>query len=312
LLILGDAENTTVNRSPQSSAKNDNEDNMLEKKKLHLSRINKASAWLKKKLKRLSPDTLMIMGSGLSKSVPPLEDSVTISYADIPGFLRPTVEGHTGELEVGRYGNRVVAVMKGRFHFYEGHDISDLAIPLRVFGRLGVKNVIVTAAAGSVHKDVNPGSFVILKDHINFMGVHPLRGVYDSSFGAMFTDFTDAYDKRFRTAALAACRKNKIPSREGVYLATMGPTYETAAEIRMYKMWGADVIGMSTVPEVLAARQLGMRILGVSCVTNLCTGISATPLNHEEVLEVGRLVAEKFKGFVADLLKSKAFEDICG
>ncbi|MDD4003689.1 MAG: purine-nucleoside phosphorylase [Elusimicrobiaceae bacterium] len=281
---------------------------ITKKKSQHIARIEKAAAWLKKNLKGLTPDTLMIMGSGLSKSVPQLKNSITISYDRIPGFLRSTVEGHAGELEIGKSGALTVAIMKGRFHYYEGHAMSDLAIPIRVFGALGVKNLVVTAAVGSVHKNVKPGSFVILRDHINFMGVHPLRGVYDKRFGPMFPDLTDVYAPALRRAALAACRKNKIPAREGVYLAGFGPTYETPTEIRMFRSWGADVVGMSTVPEVLAASQLGMRVLGVACVTNLAAGISASPLTHQEVLDAGVMIASKFKGFIADLLKASAFE----
>lgn len=279
-----------------------------EKKSLHVARIEKAVAWLKKNLKGRVPDTLMIMGSGLSKSAPELQNTITISYEKIPGFLKSTVEGHAGELEVGTYGNRTVAIMKGRFHYYEGHDMSDLAIPIRVFGSLGVKNMIVTAAVGSVHKTLKPGNFAILKDHINFMGVHPLRGVYDKKFGPMFPDLTIAYDPALRRAALAACKKHKIHAREGVYLAGFGPTYETPTEIRMFKKWGADVVGMSTVPEVLVARQLGIRVLGIACITNLAAGISSAPLTHQEVLDAGEMIAKKFKGFAADLLKSPAFE----
>lgn len=274
----------------------------------HLARIEKAASWLKKNLKGLTPDTLMIMGSGLSKSAPDLKNSVTIPFEKIPGFLRSTVEGHAGELEVGKCGKLTVAIMKGRFHYYEGHDMSDLAIPIRTFWKIGVKNLVVTAAVGSVHKNVKPGSFVILNDHINFMGMHPLRGVHDKQFGPMFPDVSTVYTPALRKAALAACKKNKIPAREGVYLAGFGPTYETPTEIRMFKSWGADVVGMSTVPEVLVASQLGLRVVGVTCVTNLAAGISPTPLTHQEVLDAGEMIAKKFKGFSTDLLNSPAFE----
>jgi len=271
----------------------------------HFERISQITAWLEKKLGGLKPEVAVIMGSGLSESVPPLEESVAIPYGDIPGFLKSTVSGHAGKLLVGKTSGKTVAFMQGRFHYYEGHPMSDIAIPIRALGKLGVKTLIVTAAVGSVHKHIKPGDLVVISDHINLMGCNPLRGVYSEEFGPMFPDMTEAYDKKYRRLALDICKKVGISATEGVYLAGFGPSYETPAEIRAFRQWGADVVGMSTVPEVIVARQMGIKVLGLSWITNLASGVSDYPLSHQEVLEQGKKVAGNFKTLLAELLKNQ-------
>jgi len=278
--------------------------------KEHVRRVEGITRWLGKKLGKLRPELAVIMGSGLSGCVPPLEDSVSISYADIPGFPQSTVQGHAGTLLAGKTKEGLgVAMMQGRFHYYEGHAIGDLAIPVRALYGLGVKKLIVTAAVGSVKRSVKPGDLVVLNDHINFMCRNPLRGIYDSRFGKMFTDMTEPYDPVFRRETLKLCKKLGIRATEGVYLAETGPSYETAAEIRAFAMLGADVVGMSTVPEVLVARQLGMRVLGLCWVTNLATGISSARLSHQEVVAQGKLVAVKFQKLLQAVLSLPQVRD---
>jgi len=270
--------------------------------KQHVERVDSVTAWLKEKLGNLKPELAVIMGSGLSNCVPPLEKEIKISYDDIPGFPKSSVPGHAGNLLVGKYKGMTVAMMQGRFHYYEGHELGDIAVPIRVLGQLGVTKLIVTAAVGSVRKAVTPGSLVVLSDHINFMGRNPLRGIYDKRFGPMFPDMTEPYDAAFRKTALMLCQKLKIQATEGVYIAGTGPSYETPAEIRAFSVWGADVVGMSTVPEVIVARQMGMRVLGLSWVTNLASGISSQPLSHQEVLEEGKKVEVSFRQLLLELL----------
>lgn len=273
----------------------------------HVAKTDKLAAWISKKLKGLKPTVAVIMGSGLSGAVPEMDDAVTIPYGDIPGFLKSTVQGHAGTLVVGTHNGVVIAFMKGRFHYYEGHAMHDLALPIRMLHKLGVKHLVVTAAVGSVKKNIKPGSVVILNDHMNFMGANPLRGVHDDSFGAMFPDMTEPYDAALRKATVSICRKRKIPHAEGVYVASMGPSYETPAEVKAFAMLGGTVVGMSTVPEVIAARQLRMKVLGLSWVTNLASGVSDLALTHEEVLEVGKESAKRMKVMLDDLTASAAF-----
>lgn len=280
----------------------------MDTKKEHIKRVESVSAWIKKNIKTLKPDTAIIMGSGLSDSIPPLENKIEISYDKIPNFLKSTVAGHAGKLLFGKFGRHTLMIMQGRFHFYEGNAMGDIAIPIRVMGKLGIKNLIVTAAVGSVNKNVKPGTIVVLKDHINMMGTNPLIGIYDKDFGPMFPDMTDVYTAKYRSEVMAICRKLKIKSKEGVYLAGFGPSYETPAEIKAFRSWGADVVGMSTVPEVIVARQMGIKIIGLSTVTNLASGVSKAPLSHQEVIEEGKKVAKNVTKLLQQILKSPKIE----
>ena len=252
--------------------------------------------------------TALVLGSGLGAFADDLENAVKIPYAEIPHFQRSTVEGHAGQLVLGEIENVPVAVQQGRFHFYEGYDMQQVIFPVRTFGILGIKNLILTNAAGSVQATFKPGNLMLIRDHINLMGVNPLRGANDERFGARFPDMTGVYDKNFQEIAYAEAGKiaeerfnNQLEEENrpfmwrGVYCALSGPTYETPAEITMLRLLGADAVGMSTVPEAIAARHQAMKILGISCITNLAAGMSDEPINHEEVMETGAKVAGIFK-----------------
>ncbi len=252
--------------------------------------------------------TAIVLGSGLGALGDELVNAVQIPYEDIPGFARSTVEGHAGQLVLGEIEGVAIAVQQGRFHYYEGYDMEQVMTPVRTFGVLGIKNLILTNAAGSLNSDMTPGTLMLIADHLNCMGVNPLRGPNDTRFGPRFPDMSEVYDQEFRHIAReeanAIARERFDNGRDevetdfmnsGVYCALSGPTYETPAEIHMFRQLGADAVGMSTVPEAIAARHQGMRVLGISCITNLAAGMSADPINHAEVMETGARVAEVFK-----------------
>lgn len=252
--------------------------------------------------------TAVVLGSGLGAFADELENAVKIPYEKIPGFARSTVEGHAGQLVLGEIGGQAVAVQQGRFHYYEGYEMEQVMMPVRTFGLLGIKNLILTNAAGSLNSDMIPGSLMLITDHLNCMGVNPLRGPNDSRFGPRFPDMSDIYDREFQDIASEEAKsisrerfekgldKEKVDfMHRGIYCGLSGPTYETPAEIRMLREYGADAVGMSTVPEAIAARHQGTRVLGISCITNLAAGMSDEPINHEEVMETGARVAEVFK-----------------
>jgi purine-nucleoside phosphorylase len=251
-----------------------------------------------------APRAAVTLGSGLGAGLPRLEGAVDVPYEDIPGFPRSTVQGHAGRLHLGTLPGRglPVAILQGRFHYFEGHPMESVTLPLRALQRLGLKTLILTSAVGSMRPDRKPGHVVVLKDHINLMGANPLRGVHGPQFGPMFPDLGDAYSPRLRKLALAECRRHKVPAKEGVYLAISGPSYETPAEIRAFRRLGGDVVGMSTVPEVIAARQLGVEVLTLSWISNMAAGLSKSQLTHEEVLELGRKMAAKLKGVLEAVL----------
>jgi len=271
-----------------------------------LANVEKTAGWLKKIAAGFKPQTAIIAGSGLGNSLPRLEDKVSISYKDIPGFPSTTVKGHAGELVFGRMGGRDAVMMRGRFHYYEGRPLSFIAFPIRVLAALGVKNLLLTAAVGSLKPALKPGDMLILRDHLNLMGSNPLMGNYHEAFGAMFPDMNEPYDKVLRREAMKLARKFKIRAREGVYTAVTGPSYETPAEVKMYRLLGGDIAGMSVVPETITARQLKMRVAGLCWISNFTSGISKTTLTHEEVLALGEKVSEKMRALLEGLLKSKA------
>jgi purine-nucleoside phosphorylase len=256
-------------------------------------RVEAAARFLLKQTK-LRPKIALVLGSGLGAFADDFTGATRIPYAKIPNFPRSTAIGHAGQLVIGKVDGIEVAAMQGRVHLYEGYSVKDVAFPIRVFARMGVKAVILTNAAGGIKKDFTQGRLVVLSDHINLQGVNPLSGPNDENFGARFPDMSVAYDKRFRELALAEGRLLGIELGEGVYAALAGPSYETPAEIRYLKTIGADLVGMSTVPEVIAARHSGMRVLGISCVTNAAAGILAQPLDHNEVLQTGERVKGQF------------------
>ncbi len=258
-------------------------------------------------------DTALVLGSGLGAFADEVENRVIIAYEEIPHFQKSTVQGHAGQLVLGEVAGVSVAVQQGRFHFYEGHEMAQVIFPVRVFGVLGVKSLILTNAAGSVDTDFKQGTLMLIRDHINLMGVNPLRGANDERFGVRFPDMTEVYSLRYQDVAISVAKEMAIEKakademrtgkkqemhrilRRGVYCGLSGPSYETPSEIRMLRLLGADAVGMSTVPEALAARHLGIKVLGISCITNLAAGISDETINHEEVMETGAKVAAVLK-----------------
>lgn len=249
---------------------------------------------------KLRPKIALVLGSGLGAFADEFSVATRIPYAEIPYFPRSTAIGHAGQLVIGKVGAIPVAGMQGRVHLYEGYSAKDVVFPIRVFARMGVKALILTNAAGGIKREFTQGRLVVISDHINLQGVNPLTGPNDERFGLRFHDMTAAYDKRFREMAIGEGNRQGIGMYEGVYAALAGPSYETPAEIRYLRAIGADLVGMSTVPEVIAARHGGLRVLGISCVTNAAAGILDQPLNHVEVLET----AERVKGQFISLLKA--------
>jgi purine-nucleoside phosphorylase len=231
-----------------------------------------------------------------------LSEPLRVPYADIPSFPRSTAVGHAGQLVIGKSGDMPVAVMQGRVHLYEGYSAGEVAFPTRVLGRMGIRALILTNAAGGINLEYGQGALVVLRDHINLQGQNPLTGTNDERFGHRFPDMSYAYSKRLREIALEEARRLGIAPREGVYAALGGPSYETPAEIRYLRTIGADLVGMSTVAETIAARHMGIEVLAISCVTNMAAGILDKPLDHEEVLEVGRRVMGQFVALLRAVL----------
>jgi len=251
---------------------------------------------------QVRPQIGLVLGSGLGAFADELADAVRIPYAQIPSFPRSTAVGHAGQLVVGKAGEVPVAVMAGRVHLYEGYSASEVAFPVRVLGRMGVRVVVLTNAAGGINLEYGQGALVVIRDHINLQGQNPLVGENDERLGPRFPDMSYTYPKSYRGIALEEAKKLSIPPREGVYVALLGPSYETPAEIRYLRTIGADLVGMSTVPEAIAARHMGMSVLAISCVTNMAAGVLDQPLNQEEVLETGRRVMGQFVALLRAVL----------
>jgi purine-nucleoside phosphorylase len=254
---------------------------------------------------KLRPKIALVLGSGLGGFADEFATAAKIPYAKIPNFPQSTAVGHAGQLVLGAVEGVEVVGMQGRVHLYEGYSVKEVTFPVRVFSRMGVKAVVLTNAAGGINKEFTQGRLVVIRDHINLQGVNPLSGPNDEHFGARFPDMSEAYDKKFRALALAEGRRLGINLGEGVYAALAGPSYETPAEIRYLRTIGADLVGMSTVPEVIAARHSGLRVLGISCVTNAAAGVLDQPLDHKEVLETAERVKGQFiallRGVIPDL-----------
>jgi len=262
-------------------------------------RAETAAKFIQKKT-RLRPKIALVLGSGLGAFADEFAQATRIPYSKIPHYPRSTAIGHAGQLVIGTVEGVEVAGMQGRVHLYEGYSAKELAFPIRVFARMGVKAIILTNAAGGVKREFIEGRLVVISDHINLLCVNPLAGPNEDKFGARFPDMTAAYDKRFRELTLAEGRLLGINLGEGVYAAVAGPSYETPAEVRYLRSIGADLVGMSTVPEVIAARHSGLRVLGISCVTNAAAGVLDQPLDHKDVLET----AERMKGQFTGLLRA--------
>jgi len=261
------------------------------------SRANEAAAFIRQKTS-LQPKIALVLGSGLGGFADELAERTVIPYAQIPHFPVSGAEGHAGNLVIGKVGDVPVAAMQGRVHFYEGYSMQRVTFPVRVFARLGIKAMLLTNAAGGINLKYSQGSLVVIKDHINFQGNNPLIGPNDERFGVRFPDMTEAYAADYRKIALEEGRRLGINIFDGIYIALSGPSYETPAEIHFFRTIGADLVGMSTVPETIVARQCGMKVLAISCVTNMAAGTTGEPLNHAEVMATGERVRKYFVGLV--------------
>src|SRR6201988_3585711 len=256
-------------------------------------RADRAANFILRKTK-LRPRIALVLGSGLGDFADEFTNDTKIPYAKIPNFPQSTAIGHAGRLVIGNVGDLPVAGMQGRVHLYEGYSVKEVAFPIRVFARMGIKAVIITNAAGGINRNYSQGCLVAIRDHVNFQGVNPLTGPNDERFGLRFPDMTQAYDREFQRFVTEEGKKLALNIHNGVYLAVQGPSYETPAEIYAFRAIGADLVGMSTVPEVIAARHSGIRVLGISCVINMAAGTTDAPLNQEEVLETGQRVKSQF------------------
>ncbi len=276
---------------------------MVSMSKTYFDRVMGAAAFLREKLEsatgEAAPQIAMVLGSGLGAAANAVEQPVIVPYAEIPHFPRSTVEGHSGRIVAGPLNGVCVVIMQGRVHYYEGYTPEQVTFPMRVLGALGVRAVVLTNAAGGIKEGYRVGQLVALADHINFTGFNPLVGTNEARFGfrpgsgLRFFDMTEAYSKALRALAREAAQEEGFELDEGVYLALSGPSFETPAEIRAFRTLGATLVGMSTVPETIVARHMGIEVLGISCVTNLAAGLSATRLSHEEVFEAGRQVEDR-------------------
>jgi purine-nucleoside phosphorylase len=270
----------------------------------HYDDVEGAAAFLRTRIARF-PSTAIVLGSGLGAFADRLESPAVLPYEDIPNWPASKVIGHAGKLVAGTSGGRPVAGLAGRVHFYEGHPLTTVTFATRVLARLGIKTLVLTNAAGGINTSFTPGTLMVIDDHLNFMGSNPLVGPNDDRFGVRFPDMTEIYSARLRRIADDAAAAAGVAVRHGVYVGLHGPSYETPAEIRAFRTLGADAVGMSTVPEAIVARHMGVEVLGVSCITNPAAGVLPTPLHHDEVMEVARRVSGEFmsllEGIVARL-----------
>jgi purine-nucleoside phosphorylase len=269
--------------------------------------VSEAAAFVRSRLGRLTPQIAIVLGSGLGAVAEAVGDPVVVPFAEVPHFPKSTVEGHSGRIVAGSLGGVDVVVLQGRVHFYEGYTPQQVTFPARVLGALGVRALVLTNAAGGIAEGYRIGQLVALADHINLMGFNPLVGPNEPRYacvpgaGLRFFDMTEAYSRRLRVLAQEAAAEEGFVLGEGVYLAVSGPSFETPAEIRAFRTLGATLVGMSTVPETIVARHMGMEVLGISCVTNLAAGLSASPLSHQEVFEAGRQVEHRLAGLLKRL-----------
>lgn len=257
----------------------------------------------------LEPRVAIILGSGLGGFADEFEDAVAIPYAEIPGFPASTAQGHAGRLVIGRVAQIPVLAMQGRVHYYEGYSLEEVTFPIRTFKLLGIRTLVLTNAAGGIDVELSQGALMVISDHLNLMGANPLRGPNDERFGPRFPDLSEAYSRDLQEALVDEARKLGIEIRRGIYAALPGPSYETPAEIHMLRALGADAVGMSTVPETIVARHMGMNVLGISCITNMAAGISDEPINHDEVIETGRRVRAVFTQLLRGVISRLTTED---
>jgi len=277
----------------------------------YFDQVMEAAAHLRERIQgaagQTAPQIAIVLGSGLGAAANAVEQPVIVPYAEIPHFPQSTVEGHSGRVVAGLLSGVPIVILQGRVHSYEGYSPAQVTFPMRVLGALGVRAVVLTNAAGGIREGYRVGQFVVLADHINFTGFNPLVGPNESRFGFLsgsglrFFDMTEAYSRALRTLAREAAQEEEIDLEEGIYLALSGPSFETPAEIRAFRTLGATLVGMSTVPETIVARHMGIEVLGISCVTNLAAGLSGTQLSHEEVFEAGRKVEDWLARLLARL-----------
>jgi purine-nucleoside phosphorylase len=266
-------------------------------------RIREAAAYIAEKAGGLRPQIGLILGSGLGVLADLIEQAIVLDYADIPHFPVSTVEGHAGQLLLGRVKGKPVLMMKGRFHGYEGYGPETVSFPVRVMKELGVKTLVVTNAAGGINETFQVGDLMVIRDHINLTGRNPLIGPNDDALGVRFPDMSEAYSKRLRALAHSVAERQGLKLQEGVYVGLLGPSYETPAEIRMLRILGGDAVGMSTVPEVIVARHSGIEVLGFSCISNMAAGMLDQPLSHAEVMETTERVKPKFLQLVLGIIE---------
>lgn len=267
------------------------------------SKLATAAEWLRGRVPH-PPLVGVILGSGLGDFADGVDGRVTIPYGDIPGFPASAVVGHSGTLVAGTVRGVPTVVLSGRVHYYEGHPMPAVVFPARVLGLLGCRTVIVTNAAGGIDKSFKSGNLMLIDDHINGFGTNPLVGGNDEDLGPRFPDMSDAYRKDLRTLAFAVAKHQQVPLRHGIYVGVHGPSYETPAEIRAFRMWGAHAVGMSTVPEVIALNQMGVGVLGISCITNMAAGVLEQKLEHKEVLETTQRVKGEFVRLLTALVQA--------
>ena len=268
----------------------------------YLQQVDAAAVAIRGRCGHTSPDVAIVLGSGLGEFANRLQDAVSIPYGDLPHWPASNVIGHEGRLVVGMLGGRRVAALSGRVHFYEGHDLRTVTFAARVMARLGVKALILTNAAGGINVALTPGTLMVIDDHINLLGSNPLVGANEDAFGARFPDMTEVYSRRLRGVADQVAREQGLPIGHGVYVALHGPSYETPAEIRYLRAIGADAVGMSTVPEAIVARHMGVEVLGISCISNAAAGVLPQPLNHDEVMAVARQVRDAFAALLEGII----------
>jgi purine-nucleoside phosphorylase len=270
-----------------------------------MSRINEAYGYLSRHIKQ-KPEVCIVLGSGLGSYAETFSGAEVIPYGDIPGFPVSTVEGHAGQLVFGQKHGVNIACMQGRFHCYEGYSAAETVIPLRALIKLGINKLLITNAAGGVNTSFNPGDIMVIEDHINFTFLNPLEGANLDDFGPRFPDMSYAYDKKLIAALKEAANESGIGVRTGVYAMMKGPSFETPAEIKALRLLGADAVGMSSVPEIIAASHAGVSSAAMSCITNMAAGILDQPLNHHEVMETGRIAADNIKKLIDGFIKSLA------
>jgi purine-nucleoside phosphorylase len=268
----------------------------------HYDEVAEAAGAIRGRVREI-PEIAIVLGSGLGDFAGTLADAVSMQYGELPHWPASRTIGHEGRLVIGRIGGRTIAALAGRCHVYEGHDLKTVTFAVRALGVLGVKTVILTNAAGGINTGFSKGALMVIDDHINLMGGNPLVGANDDRFGPRFPDMSNVYAPRLRKIADEAARQINLRLTHGIYVALLGPSYETPAEIRYLRIIGADAVGMSTVPEAIAARHMGMNVLGISCITNLAAGVLPQPLDHDEVMETARRVRGEFIALLEEIVE---------